>query len=57
MRYSVSTDVPTLDDGLKFHRNALGLVEVQRPIPAYVCPTGMTIGGVVLNELDLEDLV
>lgn len=35
MRYSVSIDVPSLDEGLKFYRNALGLVEMARPVPTY----------------------
>ena len=36
MNYSVSIDVPVLDDGLRFYRDALGLTEVARPIPTYV---------------------
>jgi predicted enzyme related to lactoylglutathione lyase len=36
MRYSVSIDVPKLDDGLRFYRDALGLAEVARPIGTYV---------------------
>jgi catechol 2,3-dioxygenase-like lactoylglutathione lyase family enzyme len=36
MRYSVSIDVPKLDDGLRFYRDALGLAEVGRPIATYV---------------------
>jgi predicted enzyme related to lactoylglutathione lyase len=36
MKYSVSIDVPNLDEGLKFYRDALGLVEVRRPVPTYV---------------------
>ena len=36
MKYSVSIDVPNLDEGLKFYRDALGLVEVRRPLPTYV---------------------
>ncbi|MEI9929830.1 MAG: hypothetical protein WDM89_04510 [Rhizomicrobium sp.] len=35
MKYSVSIDVPNLDDGLKFYRDALGLAEIARPIPIY----------------------
>jgi predicted enzyme related to lactoylglutathione lyase len=35
MKYSVSIDVPNLDEGLKFYRDALGLAEVRRPIPTY----------------------
>ena len=35
MRYSVTIDVPRLDDGLKFYRDALGLEEVARPIATY----------------------
>jgi len=35
MKYSVSIDVPNLEDGLKFYRDALGLAEVRRPIPIY----------------------
>ena len=36
MKYSVSIDVPDLEDGLRFYRDALGLPEVARPIPTYV---------------------
>jgi catechol 2,3-dioxygenase-like lactoylglutathione lyase family enzyme len=36
MRYSVSIDVPRLDEGLRFYRDALGLAEVARPIATYV---------------------
>ena len=36
MNYSVSIDVPDLEDGLRFYRDALGLPEVARPIPTYV---------------------
>jgi len=36
MKYSVSIDVPNIDEGLKFYRDALGLTEVARPIPIYV---------------------
>jgi len=36
MKYSVSIDVPNLEEGLKFYRDALGLTEVKRPIPIYV---------------------
>ena len=35
MQYSVSIDVPTLDEGLQFYRDALGMAEVARPIPTY----------------------
>ena len=35
MKYSVSIDVPNLEEGLKFYRDALGLVETRRPIPIY----------------------
>ena len=35
MKYSVSIDVPQIDDGLRFYRDALGLDEVARPLPAY----------------------
>jgi len=35
MNYSVTIDVPSLDEGLKFYRDALGLVEVARPIATY----------------------
>ena len=35
MRYSVTIDVPNLDEGLRFYRDALGLTEVARPIPIY----------------------
>ena len=35
MNYSVTIDVPNLEEGLTFYRGALGLVEVARPIPTY----------------------
>jgi len=35
MRYSVSIDVPRLEDGLRFYRDGLGLVEVARPVATY----------------------
>jgi predicted enzyme related to lactoylglutathione lyase len=35
MKYSVSIDVPQLDDGLSFCRDALGLAEISRPVPTY----------------------
>lgn len=34
-KYSVSIDVPTLAEGLRFYRDALGLAEVGRPIATY----------------------
>ncbi len=36
MKYSVSIDVPQIDEGLRFYRDALGLPEVARPIATYV---------------------
>ena len=36
MRYSVSIDVPLLDEGLRFYRDALGLSEIARPMAKYV---------------------
>ena len=36
MKYAVSIDVPDLEDGLAFYRDALGLAEVARPVPTYV---------------------
>lgn len=36
MKYSVSIDVPMLDLGLQFYRDALGFAEVARPIATYV---------------------
>jgi catechol 2,3-dioxygenase-like lactoylglutathione lyase family enzyme len=35
MNYSVSIDVPLLDDGLRFYRDALGLAEIARPVATY----------------------
>ena len=35
MKYSVSIDVPRLDEGLRFYRDALGLIEIARPVAAY----------------------
>ena len=39
MNYSVTIDVPNLDEGLKFYRDALGLVEVARPVATYAILT------------------
>ncbi len=36
MHLSVTVDVPRIDEGLRFYRDALGLVERARPIPTYV---------------------
>jgi predicted enzyme related to lactoylglutathione lyase len=36
MKYSVSIDVPQIDEGLRFYRDALGLAEIARPIATYV---------------------
>jgi catechol 2,3-dioxygenase-like lactoylglutathione lyase family enzyme len=36
MHYSVSIDVPRIDDGLRFYRDALGLAEIARPVATYV---------------------
>ena len=36
MHYMVTVDVPELEAGLWFYRDALGLPEVARPIPTYV---------------------
>ncbi|MEO5867014.1 MAG: VOC family protein [Sphingomonas sp.] len=36
MQYSVSIDVPQIDEGLAFYRDALGFSEIARPIPIYV---------------------
>ena len=36
MKYSVTIDVPNVEDGVRFYRDALGLAEVARPIPIYV---------------------
>ncbi len=35
MRYSVTIDVPSLEQGLLFYRDAFGLAEIARPIPSY----------------------
>ncbi len=35
-KYSISIDVPDFAAGLAFYRDALGLVEVARPVAAYV---------------------
>ena len=35
MKYSVSIDVPTLDEGLRFYGEAFGFVESARPIEGY----------------------
>lgn len=36
MKFSVTIDVPQIDEGLRFYRDALGLVEVARPVATYV---------------------
>jgi catechol 2,3-dioxygenase-like lactoylglutathione lyase family enzyme len=36
MIYTVTIDVPQLDEGLRFYGDALGLVEVARPVATYV---------------------
>src|SRR5262249_62331291 len=36
MHSAVSIDVPRLDDGLRFYRDALGLPEIARPVATYV---------------------
>jgi catechol 2,3-dioxygenase-like lactoylglutathione lyase family enzyme len=36
MNYSVTINVPQLDEGLRFYRGALGLAEVARPVATYV---------------------
>ena len=36
MKYMVSIDVPSLADGLRFYRDALGFLEIARPIDTYV---------------------
>ena len=35
MTYSVTIDVPSIDEGLIFYRDAMGLEEVARPMPTY----------------------
>jgi catechol 2,3-dioxygenase-like lactoylglutathione lyase family enzyme len=35
MNYSVSIDVPSLEEGLRFYRDALGMAEIARPIATY----------------------
>ena len=35
MKYSVSIDVPALDQGLAFYGSAFGFVETARPVPGY----------------------
>jgi predicted enzyme related to lactoylglutathione lyase len=35
MKYSVSIDVPKLEDGLRFYRDALDMVEIARPTATY----------------------
>jgi len=35
MKYSVSIDVPSLEEGLRFYRDTLGLAEVARPVATY----------------------
>ena len=35
MKYSVSIDVPLIDEGLRFYRDALGFFEIARPVATY----------------------
>lgn len=35
MKYSVSIDVPSIADGLRFYRDAFGFVETARPVEGY----------------------
>jgi catechol 2,3-dioxygenase-like lactoylglutathione lyase family enzyme len=35
MKYSVSIDVPNLDEGLRFYRDAFGYNEAARPVESY----------------------
>ena len=35
MKYSVSIDVPDLEEGIAFYTNAFGLVELARPVDGY----------------------
>lgn len=35
MKYSVSIDVPSLDEGLRFYSEAFGFVETARPVEGY----------------------
>ena len=35
MKHSVSIDVPKLDEGLRFYREAFGFVETARPVDGY----------------------
>jgi predicted enzyme related to lactoylglutathione lyase len=35
MKYSVTIDVPKLEDGLRFYRDVFGLAEIARPIATY----------------------
>lgn len=35
MKYSVSIDVPNLDDGVRFYRQVFGFDETSRPVAAY----------------------
>jgi catechol 2,3-dioxygenase-like lactoylglutathione lyase family enzyme len=49
MRCAVTIDVPSLDDGLRFYRDALGLVEVARPIATYAI---LECGGVQVGLME-----
>lgn len=35
MKYSVSIDVPSIDEGLRFYGEAFGFVETARPVDGY----------------------
>ncbi len=35
MKYSVSIDVPNLDEGIRFYCNAFGFAEASRPVEGY----------------------
>jgi hypothetical protein len=53
MKVSVSVDVPSIDDGLKFFREAFGFIEFSRPHPGYaMLSAGEAMIGLLANRLD-----
>lgn len=49
MKYSVTIDVPKLEDGLRFYRDALGLTEIARPMPTYAL---LSCGGAQIGLME-----
>lgn len=53
MQYSVSIDIPTIDEGLTFHGQALGFVGTPRPVDGYAAT--VDIGPPVHVDFSVDD--